>query len=179
MNILEKILLNVLYPHVIYLGYMGPLGCAAHSESSLWQFPESDTHSHLKFWNWTVLFDENGYEHDKWLQNCLTLCDPMDCTSPSSSAHGILQVKILECAAISFSRGPCWPRDWPHVSVSPALASGFLPLGASFYLCTMLFIVLAMLGLPCCLGFPRVAESRATLQLCSTGFSVQWLLLLP
>lgn len=43
MKILKKILLNVLYPHVIYLGYMVPLGCAAHSETSLWQFPEVDT----------------------------------------------------------------------------------------------------------------------------------------
>ena len=125
MKILKKILLNVLYPHVIYFGYLGPLGCAAHSETSLWQFPEVDTHSHLKFWNWMVLFDENGYEHDKWLQTGLTLCDPMDCTPPGSSAHGILQVKILEWAAVSFSRGPCWPRDWTHVSMSPALPSGF------------------------------------------------------
>ena len=94
----------------------------------LWNQPVTVSwswHSHLKFWNWTVLFDENGYEHDKWLQTGLTLCDPMDCTPPGSSAHGILQVKILEWAAVSFSRGPCWPRDWTHVSMSPALASGF------------------------------------------------------
>ena len=34
---------------------------------------------------------------------CLTLCDPMDCSLPSSSIHGILQTRILVWVAISFS----------------------------------------------------------------------------
>ena len=38
-------------------------------------------------------------------------CDPMDCSPPGSSVHGILQAKILEWVAISFSRGSSWPRD--------------------------------------------------------------------
>ena len=33
-------------------------------------------------------------------QLCLTLCDPMDCSLPGSSVHGILQAKILECHAL-------------------------------------------------------------------------------
>ena len=33
-------------------------------------------------------------------QSCLTLCDPMDCSPPGSSAHGILQARILEWIAI-------------------------------------------------------------------------------
>ena len=44
-------------------------------------------------------------------QLCLTLCDPMDCSLPGSSVHGIFQVKILEWVAISFSRGSSQPRD--------------------------------------------------------------------
>ena len=36
----------------------------------------------------------------KSLQLCLTLCDPMDCGLPGSSAHGILQARILECVAM-------------------------------------------------------------------------------
>ena len=39
----------------------------------------------------------------KLLQSCLTLCDPMDCSPPGSSVHGILQTRILEWVAISFS----------------------------------------------------------------------------
>ena len=33
---------------------------------------------------------------------CQTLCDPMDCSPPASSVHGILQARILEWVAISF-----------------------------------------------------------------------------
>ena len=38
-------------------------------------------------------------------QLCPTLCDPMDCSPPGSSIHGIFQARVLEWAAISFSRG--------------------------------------------------------------------------
>ena len=49
-------------------------------------------------------------------QSCPTLCDPMDCSSPGSSIHGILQARILEWVAISFSRGSSQPRDQTQVS---------------------------------------------------------------
>ena len=49
-------------------------------------------------------------------QSCPTLCDPMDCSPPGSSVHGIFQARILEWAAISFSRGSSQPRDWTQVS---------------------------------------------------------------
>ena len=42
--------------------------------------------------------------HVKLLQLYLTLCDPMDCSLPGSSVHGILQARILECVAIPFFR---------------------------------------------------------------------------
>ena len=44
-------------------------------------------------------------------QSCPTLWDPMDCRPPGSSVHGILQARILEWLAISFSRGSSRPRD--------------------------------------------------------------------
>ena len=43
------------------------------------------------------------------------LCDPMDYSPPGSSVHGILQARILECVAISYSRGSSWTRDWTQV----------------------------------------------------------------
>ena len=49
-------------------------------------------------------------------QLCLTLCDPMDCSHPGSSVHGILQARILEWVAMPFSRGSSQPRDQTHVS---------------------------------------------------------------
>jgi len=42
--------------------------------------------------------------------------DPMDYSLPGSSVHGILQARVLEWVAISFSRGSFWPRDWTWVS---------------------------------------------------------------
>ena len=41
----------------------------------------------------------------KSLQSCLTLCDPLDCSPPVSSVHGILQARILEWVAMPSSRG--------------------------------------------------------------------------
>ena len=49
-------------------------------------------------------------------QSCLTLCDPVDCSPPGSSIHGILQARILEWVTISFSRGSSRPRDQTQVS---------------------------------------------------------------
>ena len=49
-------------------------------------------------------------------QLCLTLCDPIDCSPPDSSVHGILQAKILEWVSIFFSRGSSLPRDETCVS---------------------------------------------------------------
>ena len=52
-------------------------------------------------------------------QSCPTLCDPMVCSLPGSSLHGILQARVLEWIAISFSRGSSWPRDRTRVSRIP------------------------------------------------------------
>ena len=46
----------------------------------------------------------------------LTLCNPMDCNLSGYSDHGIFQARLLECVAISFSRGSSWPRDQTQVS---------------------------------------------------------------
>ena len=45
--------------------------------------------------------------------SCLTLCNPMDCSPAGSSVHGILQARILEWFAISFS------RDSPDPGIEP------------------------------------------------------------
>ena len=50
------------------------------------------------------------------VKSYLTLCDPMDCSLPGFSVHGILQARILEWVAISFSRGSSWRRDRTWVS---------------------------------------------------------------
>ena len=54
-------------------------------------------------------------------QLCPTLCDPTDCSLPGSSVHGILQARILEGVAISFSRGSSRPRDRTQVCLVKAV----------------------------------------------------------
>ena len=49
-------------------------------------------------------------------RSCLTVCNPMDCSPPGPSVHGILQASILEWAIIPFSRGLSQPRDGTQVS---------------------------------------------------------------
>ena len=91
-------------------------------------------------------------------QSCSTLCNPINWSPPGSSVHGILQARILECAAISFSRGFSQPRDQTHISYAscpgrwfftnrkpcfvcdlrqiapPMSASAFLPVNNSIHL---------------------------------------------
>ena len=52
----------------------------------------------------------------KSLQLRLTLCDPMECTFPGSSVHGILQARMLECVCMSSSKRSSRPRDQTRVS---------------------------------------------------------------
>ena len=66
--------------------------------------------------------------HAKLSQPCLTLCDPIDCSSPDSSAHGILQTRVLEWVALPSSRGSPNPGIELVSLVSPALWADSLPL---------------------------------------------------
>ena len=66
------------------------------------------------------------------LQSCLTLCDTMNCSSAGSPLYGILQARILEWVAISFSRGFSQPRDGTVSLKSPALASRFFTTSATW-----------------------------------------------
>ena len=55
-------------------------------------------------------------------QLCLPFCDPMDCSSPSSSVHGIFQAGILGWIASSFSRGSSRPRNRTQVPCVSCIA---------------------------------------------------------
>ena len=58
-------------------------------------------------------------------QSHLILCNPMDGNPPVSSVHGILQARILEWVATSYSRRSSWPRDWTQVSCVSCTAGRF------------------------------------------------------
>ena len=72
-----------------------------------------------KYWSFSLLlawFVLNIYR-GLCAPSCPTLCDPIDCSPPGSSVHGIFQARILEWVAISFSRWSSRPRDLTHDSI--------------------------------------------------------------
>ena len=66
----------------------------------------------------------------KSLQACLTLCDPVVCSPPDSSVHGILQTRILEWVVMSSSRGSPQPRDQTLLSYVYWIAKRFFTTSA-------------------------------------------------
>ena len=65
-------------------------------------------------------------------QLCPTLCNPMDCSLPGSSVHGIFQARILEEVAISSPGDRPNPGVKPVSPASPALAGGFFTTSATW-----------------------------------------------
>ena len=75
----------------------------------------------LWWWTHTCCKVAQNYIHTRYCcclvaETCLTLCNPVDCSPPSSSVHGISQARILEWVAISSSRGSSPPSD--HICIS-------------------------------------------------------------
>ena len=66
--------------------------------------------------------------------NVSTLWDPMDCSPPGSSVHGVLQARMLEQITMPSSREPSQPRDWTRVS---RIAHGFFTVGAAGEACRL------------------------------------------
>ena len=67
----------------------------------------------------------SSFVHAKSLLSCLTLCDPMDCSQPDCSVHGILQARIMEWVVISFSKESSQPKDQTWVSGIFCIAGRF------------------------------------------------------
>ena len=59
-----------------------------------------------------ICINSTPFVRSEVAQSCQTLCDPVDCTLPGSSVHGILQARILEWVIISFSRGSSHSKDF-------------------------------------------------------------------
>ena len=93
-------------------------------------------------------------------QSCLTFFDPMNCTPPSFSVHGIFHAGTLEWVAFSYSRGTSWPRNRTRISHISCIGRQVLNisttnpslLGAQLW-CRILFFILTIylvvLGLSC------------------------------
>ena len=88
------------------IGFSSCFGILTYFSSALFSF--SFVSSLGEVWKWK--------SESEVTQSCLTLCNPMDCSLPRSSVHGVFQARVLEWVAISFSRGSSWPRDRTRVS---------------------------------------------------------------
>ena len=66
--------------------------------------------------HWSGLPFPSPMHESEIAQSCPTLSDPMDCSPPGSSVHGILQARILEWVAVPSSRGSSQPRNRTWVS---------------------------------------------------------------
>ena len=75
-----------------------------------------DLYTHTKVKVKVLICTHSHKSESEVAQSCLTLCDPVDCSPPGSFIHGILQARILEWVATSFSRGSSRPRDRTQVS---------------------------------------------------------------
>ena len=81
--------------------------------------------------SWVAISTLRSLEKMKVKVRCSVVSDSLwshGRSPPGSSVHGILQARILEWVAISFSKGSSWPRDWTQVS---CIAGRFFTLWAT------------------------------------------------
>ena len=124
------------------IGFLEKKFCLKLCHQFLPQFPDccltqwiSDLAAHTNWYDVSTLKDADNFSlrveawPRKWVlcsitfevegevaHSCPTLCDPVDCNLRVFSIHGILQARILEWIAVSFSRGSSRPRDLTRVS---------------------------------------------------------------
>ena len=84
--------------------------------SPTWKLPKPSASGFLWQLHYAFMSDHIIIVNSEVAQLCPTLCDPMDCSLPGSSVHGIFQAIVLEWIAISFSRGSSQRRDRTRVS---------------------------------------------------------------
>ena len=78
-------------------------------------------------------------------QSCLTLHNPMDCSLPGSSVHGICQARVLECSAIAFSNQT---QIHNHGLESSAGSKACLDMGPILFSCMWSSSLLKRLSFP-------------------------------
>ena len=108
---------------------------ATHSSVLAWRIPGTgepgglqSMRSHRVGHDWSDLAAAaavNSWKSAESLQSCPNLYDPVDCSLPGFSVHGILQARILESVAMHFSRESSRPRDWTWFSYVSCIGRWF------------------------------------------------------
>ena len=112
-----------------------------------WDFPGKSTgvgcHCLLRVrFYCTVRWISHGGDGGVVTQSCTTLCNPTDCSPPGSSVHGILQTRILEWVAISFSKGSSQPTDQILIS---CIVGGFFTNWVITYTCVCVCVCVCII----------------------------------
>ena len=103
MLVLELLLLLLLLSH------FSRVQLCATPETEAHQAPPSLGFSRQEHWS-GLPFPSPVHKSEKVAQSCPTLSDPMDCSLPGSSIHGIFQARVLDWGAIAFSM--CWSSGY-------------------------------------------------------------------
>ena len=97
----HEVLLLLLLSHFSHVRLCATPQMAAH------QAPQSLGFSRQEHWSGLPFPSPMQKSESEVAQSCPTLCDPMDCSPPGSSVHGIFQARVLEQGAIAFSAYAC------------------------------------------------------------------------
>ena len=116
------------------------------------------THTHPTMHRTAV--QQRMWSEVKVAQSCLTLCNPMDCSLPGSSVHGILQARILEWVAVPFFSGSSQPEGWIQVS---RFAGEFFTVWATRETPNQEYSVLSVKCEPAWESFPRTPSLSLSL----------------
>ena len=106
--------------------------------------------------------------HAQSLHSCPTLGDPVDCSPPGSSVHGILQARIMKWVAMPSSRGSFRPMDWTHISHVSCISRRVLYTSTTWE--ALLLLLLRRFSRVRLCATPETAAHQALLSL---GFSRQ------
>ena len=93
--------------------------CSLDIQISLWGLLRHLTCISYQGWQGIAFMEVRKHGRlSEWVKSLsrVRLCNPVDCSLPGFSIHGILQARILKWVTISFSRGSSRPRDGPRVS---------------------------------------------------------------
>ena len=113
------------FPFAKKINFLKDVNVIRHISQTHKQPKYPSTEEQIKMWYIHTM------EYWKWsrsvAQSCLTLCNPMDYSLPGSSIHGILQARILEWVAISFSNNGILlshKKEWSNAIFSNMNATG-------------------------------------------------------
>ena len=104
---------------LLLLSHFSRVRLCATPQTAAHQAPPSLGFSRQEHWN-GLPFPSPMHESEV-VQSCPTLLDPVDCSPPDSSVHGIFQARVPEWVALSFSRGLPFPSsgDFPNPEIKP------------------------------------------------------------